>query len=365
VNAGGTGSLAPVFAEAGPGDDADIRRLLREHPMPGAVSVSLEREPSLSVARKLEGGEHRTLACREGAGGALIAVGAVVTRPMLVNGAERRVAYLTQLRLATRARGRRAVIIEGYARMRNLIDADACFTSILEENTAARRLLERGLPGMPEYRFVSAFHTFVLGRGAGRAEGNVRRLSAEDVSGVARLLHESARGCALAALWTEEELSRLVSTGTLTLWGVGGSLRGCAGVWDLSAGKQAVVRGYSAALRAARGVINLTAGATGAPHLPAPGEPLRTRFLSHLALAGCTEAESRGLIAAACARARTDGASLIAGAAPGHPVHDRLSRHAWSTLRSRIYAVRWNDMPPTPSSWLDYRPRVSLEVAQL
>ena len=34
-------------------DDADLRRMLRENPMPGAISVSFEREPNYFIGTKV------------------------------------------------------------------------------------------------------------------------------------------------------------------------------------------------------------------------------------------------------------------------------------------------------------------------
>src|SRR5436309_14520425 len=53
------------YSVARPEDDAEIRRLLRENPMPGEVSVSLEREPNSALAASIERDLHRSIvACQ-------------------------------------------------------------------------------------------------------------------------------------------------------------------------------------------------------------------------------------------------------------------------------------------------------------
>jgi hypothetical protein len=359
----------PVFTEAAPEDDAAIRRLLREHAMPGAVSVSLEREPSLRAGQELEGGEHRTLVCRDTEGGPIVAVGGVVTRAMCIGGEPAPVAYLTQLRLDHAARGKRRLIVDGYRHMGTLLRTRCVLTSILDNNHQARRLLERGLRGMPVYRFLSAFHTFVLGRRVTTSNA-VRRLDVRDASGIARLLADECEGLAVAPAWSGREVSRLMKTGTLEMFGIDGAngLLGCVGMWDLSSVKQAVVRGYSRSLGLARGALNLAASALGSPRLPSVGEALRVRFLSHVAVRRCDDAGALALIGAACEAARLKGASLVSGAAPGRRPHGLLARHAWNTMRSRIYAVEWpanTGLPPTPSAWPQGEALLHLEVALL
>jgi hypothetical protein len=64
------------------GDDAGVRRLLRDNPMHGDVRVSLEREPSALLAATIEGERHDTIVARERLGGRLVGMGSrSVSRP--------------------------------------------------------------------------------------------------------------------------------------------------------------------------------------------------------------------------------------------------------------------------------------------
>ena len=53
------------FAVAAPGDDAEIRRLLRDNPMEGQISISLEREPNYFSDADLPGETRQTIIARE------------------------------------------------------------------------------------------------------------------------------------------------------------------------------------------------------------------------------------------------------------------------------------------------------------
>lgn len=74
MNQTGKNDLPPtvVFDEAEPSDDAELRRLLRDNPMPGAFRLALTREPSFFQAAALEGDVHQTVVART-AGGRLMA----------------------------------------------------------------------------------------------------------------------------------------------------------------------------------------------------------------------------------------------------------------------------------------------------
>src|SRR5438093_4365727 len=77
--------------------DATLRRLLRENPMPGRISVSLEREPSYFAAAAIEGPEHQTIVAIEG--DRVICAGSISARQRFINGQPMRVGYLGGLRM--------------------------------------------------------------------------------------------------------------------------------------------------------------------------------------------------------------------------------------------------------------------------
>jgi len=147
-------------------DDADLRRLLRETPMPGPISVSLEREPSYFGAAHAEGGRHYTVCARDPDTGGVFAMGSRTVRELYVNGAPRRVGYLSQLRIAPRYRHLgRSLLRRGFALLAETrADDEAPFdlTTIVGGNDAARRLLESGLRGLPRYRSVGDILTVLL-----------------------------------------------------------------------------------------------------------------------------------------------------------------------------------------------------------
>ena len=63
---------------ATPADDAELRRLLRDNPMDGAIRVSLEREPNVGLAAAVEGEPHDTVVARDPATGRIVGMGSRV-----------------------------------------------------------------------------------------------------------------------------------------------------------------------------------------------------------------------------------------------------------------------------------------------
>jgi hypothetical protein len=150
---------------AGPQDESRLRRLLRENPLTGAISVSLEREPDFFLGAAVEGDRHHTVAVRDARSGQVIGMGSRSVREVFLNGCPRLMGYLSQLRIDQSARGRKRVLLGGYAACRDMRgpgETPFDLTTIVEDNRPARRLLEMGLEGLPVYRPLEPFVTSFL-----------------------------------------------------------------------------------------------------------------------------------------------------------------------------------------------------------
>jgi hypothetical protein len=53
--------ITPTLRLATPTDDAALRQLLRDNPMPGNISLSYEREPSYFLAARVDGPLSQTI----------------------------------------------------------------------------------------------------------------------------------------------------------------------------------------------------------------------------------------------------------------------------------------------------------------
>lgn len=371
---------------ATPGDDAGLRRLLRENPMSGEIEVSFEREPSALLAARVEGDPHHTVVARDLETGDVVGMGSRVVWNAFVDGAPRRLGYLAQLRLdrRIRARGRGRLVAAGY----RLLDAQRRpdetrfdLTSIVADNRGARRLLEANVACLPRYRELGRFCTLVLparrrrarGRAAGRDRVRIERASAARMGEVAACLERNRRRYQVAPYFTADELRSPERTPGLApehfhLAVAGDSVVGCVAVWDQSSFKQVVVRGYAPRLARWRPWLNAAGRWLGTPRLPAPGEALPHAYLSHLAVDADDPRVFRALLesahADACDRRLT---TLLLGLAAGHPwipwVQRRFRPREYSTILYTVHWERGEGAPAEPP--LDSGRLPHLEVALL
>jgi hypothetical protein len=290
-------------------DDAEIRRLLRENPMPGRISISLEREPDASLAAAVEGDVIHTIVARNGGTGRLIAMGSVSVRDVWLNGTVMRTGYLGQLRLDRRYRSRASIVIAGYRLFRELHDelgVELYLTSIASDNMIARRFLERGLPGMPTYRPLNTFVTSMIEACVTHPKPSpglhVRPAELDDLPQILECLARNGQRHQFAPVWREDDLLERMRRREVQFIIATRRQRlvGCLAVWDQSGYKQAVIRGYDTTLMRWRKWINVASRFTPIPHLPPVGTTINMAYLSHLAIDDDDPNVFAGLLTSAC-----------------------------------------------------------------
>jgi hypothetical protein len=336
---------------ARPEDDPEIRRLLRDNPMDGAIRVSLEREPNAFLAAAVEGEPHATVVARDPQSGRILGMGTRAVWNAFVNGEPCRLGYLSQLRVDRAARGRRRLLAAGYAALRELRRPDEApfdLTSIIADNETARRLLAGGVPGLPAYRELSGFVTLVLPAvRPGRSRMAVEVGDPGRMAEIADCLARNRRRCQVAPFFTVEELasperSRGLAPHDFRLAVRDGRVVGCLSLWDQSGFKQVVVRGYAPRLARWRPWINLLPGI---PRLPDPGEALPHATISHVAVDEDDPEIFRALVESAHAEACSRGyAYVVIGFAAGHPWLPWLERRFRPRrYESVLYTVDWGE----------------------
>jgi hypothetical protein len=330
--------LTTHFAVATRDDEAAIRRLLLEQPMRGAVRVGFEREPDYFRGADLAGGVDETIVVREDS--RLMCVGRCTWRECWVDGRAQSVGYLAELRLAAAARGRFAIVRNGYRFFREKQRSDPAalyFTSIAADNDRARRLLESGARGLPRYDFLAELDTLLVAvpRHPRAARLHVEAATPERVPELLRVLNSQRHQ--LTAVWTRERLLALEKHGLpldrFLLALDGGEVVACGALWDQRAFRQTVIHGYSRALTFARPLVNLFS----ALRLPRPGSVLAHAFLSPLV---CPEALLPEFVAAFFQLAARHGVACLTLARPAGAPSLPFATRTW---RSRLYHVSWPD----------------------
>lgn len=345
------------FEIAREADDAELRRLLRETPMEGAIRVRFEREPNSFHAAAIGGDDCRVIVARD-ACGRVAGMGSCSVLEAHVNGRPTRLGYLGQLRVHPAHRGNPRMIPAGYAFLRKLHEnglASCYVTTIIEDNRPARRLLESGVRGLPAYRRLDRLVTLVIPVRPGRRRGASRRASgtsierggAEALGDVIACLQRNGRRYQFTPCWTSahllsDERTRGLGLDDLYVARRDGDVVGCIARWDQRAFKQSVVAGYSGWLGALRPLLSRTV-----LRLPKPGDALQGAFVSHVAIDGDDPGVLLDLLAAAHDDAGAGGLDhLVVGFSGRNPMLAAVRRaYRHHEYPSILYAVEWGSGP--------------------
>ncbi len=368
-------AAAITMGPATAADEAALRRLLRETPFEGAVSLCFEREPSFHLAAAIEGDRHQVVVGRDGSG-RVLGMAARSVREAFVNGAPARVGYLGLLRAAGAGRGRIRSLRQGFellAADRRAGELPFDLTSVVLDNLPARRFLEAGVAGFPTYRPLGQLVTLALaprrrrprlaaGLALGRGDdGRLGELAAFlRAEGMRRQFATAVTAAQLAS----PERSRGLAPSDFHVVTRAGRIVGCGAIWDQRGFKQAVVRGYSPGLAALRLLLRPLAPALGVPRLPPIGQPLAAAFLAFVAVEGDDAAVLDALLDAALDDACRRGLrQLLVAFAEGQPLLREARRRPHHPYRSMLYAVHGPDGAAAAAA-LDARP-LGPEVATL
>jgi hypothetical protein len=333
----------------------------------GSVRLTFEREPSYDRAARLGWDEHHTFvgeAPRENMDGengcGLSGIFCRSVGSAWLEGGPVRLGYLGQLRRAEGIRLSRRVLREGFAACEATRRPDELpfdLTSIVADNQPARRLLERGLPGLPTYHPWTEMTTLLIPTPVrpGLLPEGIAAASHDRLPVIENLLAVHGRRHALAPRWElsdpdlGQRLPGLSATDfVLATEDVHGGPEpvGALALWDQRPVKQWRVRGYGGALRwldRSRPVATPLLRLGRRLGLPLPAPPPVVGAVVPVAFAACRAAPDdrpgllTRLVESLASLARRRGLDLLAlGLPSGHSAVPVLRRR----FRARAYASR-------------------------
>jgi len=325
---------------AAPADDAGIRGLLRRQAMPGRISLAFPRDPDFSLGCAITGDDYKIVVAR--AADEIVGVACRSVRHVFINGRPERLGYLGQLRVDERFRGR-FLVSRGFSLLAQLDQQDpvpAYLASIVDGNHQATGVLvQRRRRSFPDFRALAEFRTLAIRLQSGgkppHSKGeDIMAGSLDQVPEIVAFLRTEGSRRQLFPEWTEEALRNLASFGLkiedIRVARRGGSIVGVLGLWDQSAYKQAIVRGYSGWMRIAK------------PFLPRVGEEIRSAYASLICATTPDVFASllREIYSLASAR-RFD--YLLVGLDARDPLLDVARAYSHIAYPSRLYLASWSN----------------------
>lgn len=345
------------FSIATPLDDEDIRKLLRDNPVPGDITISYERSPSYFHGCGVMGDFHQTVIARHCADGLLAGLGCRAVRSMFINGRATDVGYLGQLRVDRRFQGR-SLVPAGFRYFRAL-DQDrrtsGYITTIIEGNRVAEGVLvRRAGTSLPLYREIDRLFTLALPARSFKTHRHrtveVRSAVDGDLQELIRFFQHHGAEKQFFPVLQEKDFApgsartRDLRIGDFLMAMKGGRLCGVVGLWDQSAYKQPVVRAYSGMLRWGRRLYNGFARCRGDKPLPAPGESLSLAYAAFTCIADNNlEVYDQLLRSLSTVAAQRGYGRVLAGLTERDPLLAVARQFPHFPYVSRLYTACWKE----------------------
>ncbi len=334
-----------TFRVATESDNDALLELVRLCPMAGPIEIGAERGPRFFALNELQGDPWFVAVVLDDAG-EVVGCAASAVREVYVNGDPVRAAYLGDLRIAPRARGKRILPRLGAFLLEQITPsgAELAYTTIIEGNRAAESVPARS--EVARYIPVGRIRVAAL-TSAPRAPRDVAvdTATAADVPEIAGLLDACARRHQFGRSWSREGLGRSIERTP----GLGvdrflvvrshGHIVAALAAWDQRALQQRLVLGYHGAMAAFRVVADLRALALGRRRLPRPGEAFRELHITHIAVADDDPRAFAALLAEAWRRADGRFHLMSFGLAEAHPLLAALDHVRHGRFDTMLYAI--------------------------
>jgi hypothetical protein len=271
-------------------DDAELREILADTPMPGRITVRYQREPSYFDGAVVYGSFHQVIIGRDDEEDQIVGFGSRSIRDCYVNGDAMPIGYLCNLRARQSYRGS-GLLARGYAFLRKLHrdgKTSLYLTTIAEGNERAVSVLTSGRAGLPCYSFAGNYHAVLLSVPRRRrvtrsvpSDLEIRPAEEKDVQTVVEFCQRVGPQRQFFPKYGVEDFFNGHGTfkdlppTDLMLAFRAGRLVGTLGGWDQHGFRQSIVESYPGYLRAVRPLYNWWAHRLDRTALPRPGTEVR------------------------------------------------------------------------------------------
>lgn len=331
-------------------DNVALLGFLENFPSHGNIQIALDRSPDFFKSMKVEGEINYIILCEEIKTKKIVGVGSVSERKVYGAQGYEWVGYLGGLRFLP-AMKKTTLLPRGYKFLHDLtkqMKSKVFFTTILEDNTHAIKVLTSGRAQMPHYKDVGGYTTFVFSRFPRiKTEGDeafsFRAMREEDLPRVLSFIRQYSKNYSFIPFFENKEgpLFDVLVKSFLCL--KNNEICGLFSVWDQSALRRWKVTGYSFWTKFTRPLINFYMALRSLPSLPAPGGSLHYIFLTPLFFQE-KEALQFALSNLACVIPKKE-EHIIVGLHEDDPLFSVFNSIPSYQLRSRLYLVYWDETP--------------------
>jgi hypothetical protein len=339
-----------TFGLATEEDDGLLRNCLKNNKMDGAISLAFETEPSFFDALDIQGRESQVILVKDG--DKAVGFGIRSIEPRYVDGKIEDVGYLSGLRGYPEYRNG-TFLARGYRFLREL-DQDGkvpfYLTTIIEDNSLARKILESGRVGLPNYTPLGVLSSSVIKPRVKKSKKkhDVVKGNELPLERIVDFLKLEGRNKQFFPCYpfTDFGSSRLRGLEQEDFYVAidGEEIIGTLAKWGQEKFKQTRVIGYDKRLSIARPLINIASRFSNIPNLPRKGELLH-HFYAALPVTKNNDPEilESLVVEVASDEKNQKYGYFTIGLMQGDPLREAIKSFKPRDYNSVLYAVTFDD----------------------
>ncbi len=351
-----------TFSLAGPEHSHQLLEIYESGEFTGNISVLYTRRPDPFQSLMMEGESALIPIVFDREKNRVCAMGACIIRKVNLNGEIRTAGYLTGLKSLPEYRKR---IPHGSEVYRYLYEqtkdkVDIYYTTILQDNVVAQKMLEKKRRNMPEYRYSGRYTVYCISTGPAQRrkergrEYNKYRFLKGNIAEVERFFQNASPRFNLSPV--EMNWPGLTDEDCYTLRDSDGRIIAACALWSQQSYKQYLITEYRGIYRYLRKVpLELF----GYPNLPKENQPVNYTSVTMLAVSDDDSKIATYFIEKVAEAAKSYDFAML-GLFENHPLTASVAGIRSIKYESRLYTVHWNDDSLIP----DDKP-VDLEVGLL
>lgn len=316
------------FAEES--DEAGIAEIFESGGFDGKISVKFLRRPHPLASFRADGDDAKVIVVVDNENRRMAAVAGAIVRMEYVNEKPQKCAYLTGLKIHPDYQRKLFFIARAYEFLHEEIaDCEFCYTTILDENINAIRLLEKHHKNMPLYEYIGHYTTYCFYGAKAVADVETDRMD-----GFEELMHTH---------FSKQNLTpvdyRCPGFGRTTFYSMreGGEITACCFVGNQQEHKQYQMCSYGGIFKV---LSHLPTRLFGYPEFPKSGSEIPYGVVSYLYIRDNDKKRCADFLRSVAAK--TDARLLIWGAFESNPLCDALNDMKTIRYGSRLYAVTWD-----------------------
>lgn len=325
---------------ATPADAAEILQIYESGDFLGKISVLYTRRPDPWYSLQQEGEEVVIPILREQKNNRICGMGCCVLRSGYLNGEIKRIGYLTGLKVLPEYRQKLLPIADVYQFLyeQTKDKVDFFYTTILRENVAVQKMLEKKRARMPRYFYLGDYtvYCFRLGKKRARKVRGDYLLNRGLNRAVQYFIAEQEKAYQLSVpvsnKVTEQEEKEYFS-----LTDAQGNVLAACALWNQQDYKQYIITGYHGLYRLLR---KLPIELWGYPPLPLINSPANYASVVQFYVQNDDPHLARYFLERVAGEAKQYD-FLMWGLFSGHPLQSLFTRIRHFHYQSRVYSVHW------------------------